>query len=69
MGLAIRVDQLVDVGDVDGLGSSTARNEQVGLDSEVEVVSEVGSIGNDLSRRQLVILVLDQDNVSLGTQL
>ena len=47
--LALGVDKVRDVRNVDCLGSTTAGYEEVGLDSEMEVVSEIGSIGNDLA--------------------
>jgi len=47
--LALSVDEVRDVRDIDCLGSTTAGYEEVGLDSEMEVVSEIGSIGNDLA--------------------
>jgi hypothetical protein len=49
VGLALRVDKVRDVRDVDGLGSSTTGYKEVGLDSEMEVVSEISSIRNDLA--------------------
>ena len=47
--LALGVDKVRNVRDVDCLGSSTAGHKEIGLDSEMEVVSEISSIGNDLS--------------------
>jgi len=47
--LALWVDQVVDVRDVDGLGSTTTGNKEIGLDSEMEVVSEISSVGNDFA--------------------
>lgn len=47
--LAITVDQVGNVGDVDSFWSTTTWDKQVGLDSEVEVVSEICTVWNDLS--------------------
>lgn len=49
VGLAITVDQVGDVGNVDSFWSTTTWDKQVGLDSEVEVVSEICTVGDDLS--------------------
>jgi len=47
--LALSVDKIRDVRDVDCLGSTTTGYEEICLDSEMEVVSEVSSVGNDLA--------------------
>jgi len=47
--LALGVDKVRNVRDVDCLGSSTTGHKEIGLDSEMEVVSEISSIGNDLA--------------------
>jgi hypothetical protein len=47
--LAIRVDQVRYIGNVDGFWSTTTGHKEIGLDSEVEVVSEISSIRNDFS--------------------
>jgi hypothetical protein len=47
--LALGVDKVRDVRDIDCLGSSTTGYKEIGLDSEMEVVSEISSIGNDLA--------------------
>lgn len=47
--LALWVDKVVDVRDVDGLGSTTTGNKEIGLDSEMEVVSEISSVRDDLA--------------------
>lgn len=49
VGNSLRVPELRDVGDVDRLGTSSARHEDVGLVAEVSAVAEVGSIGDDFS--------------------
>jgi hypothetical protein len=47
--LALGVDKVRDVRDIDCLGSPTTGYKEIGLDSEMEVVSEISSIGNDLA--------------------
>ena len=47
--LALGVDKVRDVRDVDRFGSATTGYKEIGLDSEMEVVSEISSIGNDLA--------------------
>lgn len=47
--LAFWVDKVVDIRDVDGLGSATTGNKEIGLDSEMEVVSEISSVRDDLA--------------------
>jgi hypothetical protein len=47
--LALGIDKVRDVRDVDRFGSSTTWYEEICLDSEMEVVSEISSIGNDLA--------------------
>lgn len=69
MGLAVGVDELGNVGNVDGFGTTTTGNKEVGLDAEVEVVSEFSTIGDDFTAWQLVVLVLDKNLVSLGAKL
>jgi hypothetical protein len=65
VGLALRVDELADVGDVDGFGTveivssnhafkwkpipSTARDEDVGLEAQVGAIPEVNAIRNQFS--------------------
>jgi hypothetical protein len=46
--LALGIDKVWNVRDVDCLGSTTTWYKEIGLDSEMEVVSEISSIGNDL---------------------
>lgn len=47
--LALWVDKVVDIRDVDGLGSATTGYKEIGLDSEMEVVSEISSVRDDLA--------------------
>jgi len=47
--LALGIDKVGNVRDVDCLGSTTTGHKEVGLDSEMEVVSEISSVGNDLA--------------------
>ena len=47
--LALGVDKVRDVRNVDCLGSTTTGHKEICLDSEMEVVSEISSIGNDLA--------------------
>lgn len=47
--LAVRIDQVRYIRDVDGFWSTTTWHKEIGLDSEMEVVSEIRSIGNDLA--------------------
>lgn len=68
MGLSIRVKELVDVGDVDGLRTTTARNKEVGLEAKVGSVAESNTVGDDLSSRQLDVVLLDENAVSLGAE-
>jgi hypothetical protein len=48
-GLSVGIDEVGDVADVDGGRSTTARHEDVGLDTEVEFVAELGSVWDDLA--------------------
>jgi len=47
--LALGVDKVCDVRNVDCLGSTTTGYKEICLDSEMEVVSEISSVGNDLA--------------------
>ena len=47
--LALGVDKVRDVRNVDCLGSTTTGYKEICLDSEMEVVSEISSVGNDLA--------------------
>jgi hypothetical protein len=49
VGLALGVDERGDVGDVDGLGTATAGNEDVGLEAEVGTVTEVSSVDDEFA--------------------
>jgi len=50
MARPVLVEKLRNVGDIDGFWTATARNEKVSLEPEVCVVTEVGPVGNYLSR-------------------
>lgn len=82
--LALGVDEVCNVRDIDCLGSTTTGHKEIGLDSEVEVVSEISSIGNDFAgcrsasatngkhgklTRKLNILLVDEDLVTFWTEL
>lgn len=60
MRLALRVDELIDVGDVDRFRPTTARNEKVGLDAEVEGISERSTVGDNLASCRLSITTCDK---------
>ena len=47
--LALGIDERGDVGDVDGLGTAAAGNEDVRLEAEVGTVAEIGSVDNELA--------------------
>lgn len=47
--LALGIDEVRDVRDVNCLGSTTTGHKEISLDPEMEVVSEISSIGNDLA--------------------
>lgn len=67
--LAVRVDESSDVRDVDSLRTASAGNEDVRLEAQVGAVTEVGSINDDLTRRQLDVLVLNLHEVPVLAQL
>ncbi|KAI3480571.1 hypothetical protein L1887_57291 [Cichorium endivia] len=67
--LSILVKELVDVGDVDRLGSAAARHEEVGLEPEVGSVAESNAVRNNLARGQLDVVLLDQHTVSVRAEL
>ena len=47
--LAVGVNERGDVRDVDGLGATTAGDEDVGLEAEVGTIPEVGSVNDELA--------------------
>jgi len=47
--LALSINQVRNIRNIDGLGSTTTGHKEIRLDSEMEVVSEISSIGNDLA--------------------
>jgi hypothetical protein len=51
MARPVLVKELGDIGDIDSFWTATARKKQVGLEPEVCVITEVGSVQNHLSRR------------------
>ena len=72
VGLALGVEEAGDVGDVDGFGTTTAGDEEVGLVTEVSSIAEVGAIRNDLAgyeewRKQLRVLEQDEGRNSQGS--
>jgi hypothetical protein len=69
VGLAIGIEKVRNVGDVDSFGTASARDEEVGLDTEVEGVTEVGPVGDDLAGRKLHILLINQDLVTFRAEL
>ena len=69
VGLAVAVDQVGDVADVDRLGATAAGHKQVGLDAEVEAVAELGPVRDNLARRQLAVLFVDEHLVAVGREL
>lgn len=66
--LALRVDELVDIGNVDGFGSTTAGNEKVGLDAEVEGISERGTVGDNLAGYRSSVSFPNTDGKTLLTR-
>lgn len=66
--LALRVDELVDIGNVDGFGSTTAGNEKVGLDAEVEGISERGTVGDNLAGYRSSVSFPNTDDKMLLTR-
>lgn len=52
----VRVDQVRYVRDVDGFWSTTTWYKEIGLDSEMEVVSEICSIGDDFSSYMVSVI-------------
>jgi hypothetical protein len=54
----VLVKELRNVGDIDSFRTATTRNEQVGLEPEVCVVTEVGPVENHLSRGQDKVVVI-----------
>ena len=53
--LALRVDERRDVGDVNGLGASTARDEEIGFEPEMSGVPEVGAVDDNLSSYTAIV--------------
>jgi hypothetical protein len=69
VGLAVAVNEVCDIGHVDRFGATTARDEEIRLDPEVEVVAEIRAVWDDLAGGEAHILLVDQDAVALGTEL
>ena len=70
--LALGVEKLVDVGQVDSLGSTSTRHEHVGLETEVGGVPKGQAIGNDLAgcnREENTLFSADQNRLprTIGT--
>lgn len=65
--LAFRVDELVDVGNVDCFRSTTAGNEKIGLDAEVEGISERSTVRDNLASCGSSITNTDTDDKLLLT--
>lgn len=69
VGLALGIDETRDIRDVDGFGTTTTGDKEVALDAEVEAVTELGAVGDNLARWELLVLSVDEDLVSLRAKL
>ena len=67
--LVLGVPQLRDVAGVDRLGTTAARNEDIGRVAQVSAIAEARAVGDQLAARQLDVRVLAEHAVALGGEL